>query len=411
MKPAARGLRILHAAGPGDVVDSYRHWKDGREMLSETSRTFSGQFFEFCRRTGHLYWAVSYRAPAYRISDGAVIVENRPKPRGLRGLAYHIAQLRYAISLAVSAIRWRAGAVLVDSGTTHWIFLAPLKLLGVKIVGNFHNVLWPKGYRPTKLSKRLLLAADGWFWRHVADAAITVSPECERQIRDVAPAFKGPIEQHCAQFDRRDFAAVPSPQLPDDRPLRVLFAGRVDRNKGVFDIVEMARILEREMPGRVVFDICGGGPKLAEVSSCVEAAGLEAIVRVHGPLQRQALVQMYASSHLVIVPTRSDFCEGMPKVCAEAILCRRPVLTSVLSNAGDVLSGAIILAKPDDVSSYVDCIKALLDDRCAYEHLVNGCLSAQEQFFDETKGFAAALERIFARLEGVSDWNEVDAAA
>ncbi len=403
-------LRVLYALGPGDVVGSYQHWRAGQDVLSQTSRTFSGQFFEFCERGGHSAWAISYSTPAAKLVDGSIIVENRPKPAGRHGLGYHLAQLRYALSIIASAIRWRADAVIVDSGTTHWALLAPLKPLGVKVVGSLHNVSWPKGYRPSKPFKRFLLATDAWFWRYVADAVIAVSPEGEKQVRELAPSFKGVAAQHRAQFNRKGFESLPRPAFPTGTPFRILFVGRVERSKGVLDIIDIARILEREVPGRVQFDVCGNGSAFEELSESIRQHRLDKIVRTHGQLLRPDLLKMYAATHAVIVPTRSDFCEGMPMVCAEAVLCGRPVITSPLSNSEDVLDGAIVLAKPDDARSYADCIENLLDDRARYEQLVTACVQVEEQFYDEHRSLVAALEAVFSRLQFVANGKNVDAS-
>ena len=405
-----RQLRLLYALGPGDVVDSYRHWRASGDVLSQTSRTFSGQFFDFCKRHGHAAWAISYCAPAAKIVVGSIIVENRPKFPTRGGLRYHIAQFRYAVSIVASALRWRADAVIADSGTTHWALLAPLKLAGIKVVGSLHNVPWPRGYKPTALARRLLLGADAWFWRHIADAVIAVSPEAEKQVRELAPSFKGVAAQHRAQFNRHDFASITRPSFGGTAPLRVLFVGRVERNKGVMDLVEIARILEKEVPGHVEFDVCGSGAALDVLKESIRHHGLSATVRTHGQLLRPDLLKIYAACHVVIVPTRSDFCEGMPMVCAEAILCGRPVITSPLSNADDVLPGALILAKPDDARSYADCIEKLLDDPALYERLATACESLQEQFYDVRKGLDAALEDVFSRLECIRRGSNVDAS-
>ena len=50
-------------------------------------------------------------------------------------------------------------------------------------------------------------------------------------------------------------------------------------------------------------------------------------------------------------------------VAAEAILSGRPVLTSRLSNALDVLDAALVEAQPDDPASYVACLRRLIADR------------------------------------------------
>jgi glycogen synthase len=395
-----RTLRLLYALGPGNVVDSYRNWRDGKDVLSETSRTYSGQFFDFCRRFRHCAYAISSFAHAERIVDGSMIIENRPKRLSGGGFRYHLSQALYAISIMLSAIRWRADAVIVDSGTTHWALLAPLKLAGIKVIASLHNVPWPSGYKPTTLVKRTVLASDAWFWRYIADAVLSVSPECERQVGELAGKLDAVAVQYRPQFNRADFVSILPPPARSSIPFRVLFAGRIEGNKGVFDIVEIARLLQRDSPGRVQFDICGSGSALPALNDSIERNGLTGVVRTHGKLLRPALLKMYAACHAVIVPTRSDFCEGMPMVCAEAILCHRPIITSRLSNAVDVLPGALAIATPDDPRSYADAIRRIVDDNAYYEGLSNACSTLQDQFYDERTSLTAALEKVFSTRLG-----------
>ncbi len=387
-------LRLLYALGPGNVVQSYRHWKAGTDVVSETSRTFSGQFFEFCRQAGHSGYAISYFGEVEKLVDDFMVVENRPKSLPGGGVRYHISQALYAISIMLTALRWRADVVIIDSGTTHWALLAPLKLLRKNVVGVLHNVPWPSGYKPTQQFKQILFASEGWFWRNVASAVISVSPECERQVRELAGRFTGVAVQCRAQFDRCDFASIPPPPVCR-KPFRVMFAGRIETNKGVFDIVEIAHSLEQELPGQVEFDICGGGPALHDLTASIQRLNLGGVVRMHGKLIRPDLLAIYAACHAVIVPTRSDFCEGLPMVIAEAILCGRPVITSRLSNALEVLSGSIMAAEPDAPRTYADAIKRLLDDLALYEQLRAVCLIHQEQFYDPDTSLTAAFDTVF----------------
>jgi len=175
---------------------------------------------------------------------------------------YHISQALYGVSIMLTAVRWGADAVIVDSGTTHWALLGALKMAKIRVVGSLHNVPWPSGYKPRGRLKRILLATEGWFWRHIASAVISVSPECERQVRQLAGTLTALAVQHRAQFDRNHFAFIPASPPVTQVPFRVMFAGRIERNKGVFDIVEIAQLLESKEPGRVIFDICGSGTAL-----------------------------------------------------------------------------------------------------------------------------------------------------
>jgi glycogen(starch) synthase len=397
-RPSDKRLRALYALGPGNVVNSYEHWKRGEDVLSETSRTYSGQFFDFCQWSGHRGYAISSFGDATKVDDGAMIVENRPKRIAGGRIWYHVAQLSYAMSIMITAIRWRADVVLVDSGTTHWVFLSLLRLANIKLVGILHNVAWPVGHKPQSFTKKLILASDGWFWRHIADAVISVSPACERQVRELARNDRIMAVQCRAQFRRSDFAGIPAVPALGGGPMRVVFAGRIEVSKGALDIVEIAKLLESRHPGRVRFDVCGTGSALPALRSAIQNCAFEEVIQLHGKLLRPELLKIYASSHIFIVPTRTDFLEGMAMVAIEGILCGRPVVASSVVPACEVLQGAVLVATPDDPQSYADAVVKLLEDPIYYERLRAACSSLQEQFYDPNTSLTAAFERVFNKL-------------
>jgi len=196
---------------------------------------------------------------------------------------------------------------------------------------------------------------------------------------------------HRIQFSDADFRTLPRPVR--STPMRIMFAGRIEADKGVFDILTICELLAARRPGAFVFDICGGGGAFEELRAQVIARGLERMVTLHGKLVRPDLLEVYAASELVIVPTRSTFCEGLPGVCAEAVLAGRPVLTSRLSNALDELRGAVIEAREDDPADYAAKIEALADDASRYAELVRGTELVRGQFTNRNRGMKRMLER------------------
>ncbi len=393
-----RNYRILFAVGPGDVIQAYRDWRSGQATISETSLTFSGQAFDFCRANHLEMWAVSAHSRRELIEDGQFRIENRPKrPSGeVRGLRYHLRQLRYAMSLLFSALRYKADLIIVDSGTTHWFSLALFKLMGIRVVANLHNVYWPAGYPPKSKIHKLAMLLDGWFFSRLADASMGVSPECERQVCTLA-GRPVPFFQYRAQFRESDFRALKAPDY-GLRPFRVMFAGRIERNKGVLDLIDIAAKLQQRRPHQVMFDICGGGGASDELRAVVEERRLGDIVKLHGKLIRPELLRIYEQSHLVIIPTRSDFCEGVPMVSAEAVLAGRPVLSSRVSNALDVLDEAIIEARTEDIEDYVAKIELLLDHRDSYKKCADACVIVSRQFIDRSRSKTAALGKLLEAL-------------
>ncbi|HEX4073018.1 MAG TPA: glycosyltransferase family 4 protein [Planctomycetaceae bacterium] len=392
--------RILYALGPGHVVDAYRKWSAGLDYTTETSVTFSSQFFDFCRAHGAEAWAVSSHPAREVFRDGAFTVENRPKRfADPRGLLFHWNQFLYGLSIMWSALRYRADVLIVDSGTTHWFVLSLLSLSRIRVVASLHNSYWASGFLPGGAIKRLIRTLDGQFWRHTADATLCVSPECQRQVERLAGGRNRPVFQYRCQFRPADFASVLPPPAHDVRPFRAIFAGRVERNKGVFDLLDMAAAFKRESPGRLQIEICGGGEALEELKRAIAERGLADDVVIHGKLNRPDLLAVYGRSHVVIVPTRSTFCEGMPMVAAEAILSGRPVLTSRLSNALDVLNPALVEAQPDDPASYVAGLRRLMTDRASYEECCRACPTVGRQFYDRDQSLTAAIERMIHSLD------------
>ena len=167
-----------------------------------------------------------------------------------------------------------------------------------------------------------------------------------------------------------------------------MFAGRIERNKGVFDLLSMAENLQLQ---DVIFHICGGGPAEEALKAECDKRNLNNRVIIHGKLKRPDLLAVYNQGHAVIVPTRSDFCEGLPMVAIEAILLGRPVITSRLSNALDVLTDAIVEAQPNDMQSYVQVIEKLMSDNHFYMQKCQACNKYREPFLDGSQGLTRVL--------------------
>jgi glycogen(starch) synthase len=293
MSHARRPLYILYAAGPGDVMGTYQHWKAGRDDPSEVSRTYSGQFFDVCRELGAKGHAITTRGDRTRLVDGDILIENRPV-RGLKGggARYHLGQLGYGLRLALTALHRRADVAVISTGT-HWFALSVMALMGVRIVPALHCALWPAGRPPTGRIPRIAAKLDGWFWRYIASATICVSPECERQVRDIAGAVRGPMYQVRAQYRRGYLDALLPPKWPGEQPFCVMYAGRIERVKGVFVLLEVARQLHAKDPGRFRWEIFGGRPAQGVLAAASKVAGLEQIFVLRGKLDRAAIADAF----------------------------------------------------------------------------------------------------------------------
>src|SRR6188508_639513 len=107
-----RPLRIVYAAGPGDVVGTFRHWKEGRDDPSQVAVTYSGQFYDLCREIGAQAYVISHCPRRDRESDAQFRTLNRPVPFLVApGPLYLLGQIWYGLRLTATAVRFRADVV------------------------------------------------------------------------------------------------------------------------------------------------------------------------------------------------------------------------------------------------------------------------------------------------------------
>lgn len=378
----------MYVEGAGDIVEALTRWHKQEDVLTETSKTFSGQVFDFCKKNKLNTLAISAFHQHKRVEVEGFSAYSKPKLTLRGGLGYHLSQMLYGSKIVATAIRHRPTYLHMTNGVTHWFMLAPLKLLGIQVFPQFHNTFWAKGYLPIGKIQRLLLKLDAWFLTHIATGAICCSPEIQLQIAEMTNGKSCPTYLFKAQFYKSNFEAPLPPPPHASQPFTVVFAGRIERNKGVFDILKMANILKNEA---VTFHICGGGSDLVALEAACKQLAL-VNVKIHGRLLRPALLDIYSQGHAVLVPTRSDFCEGLPMVAIEAVLLGRPVITSSLSNALDVLGPAIVEALPENVESYVHAIRQLITDKALFEQRHLACLVLRTQFLDEKESLTNVLE-------------------
>ena len=169
------------------------------------------------------------------------------------------------------------------------------------------------------------------------------------------------------------FAQIPPPPPYDQRPFQIMFLGRMIRCKGIFDILEMAQKVEaRAARTASVGKFAAPGTIWRNSSASQHEMGLESIVRVRGWISLPDLIDVYARSHAAIVPTRSSFIAGLEMTAAEAILAGRPLITSSVVPALELVRPACVEARTDDVDSYVEGVLKLISDREYYEALLSG---------------------------------------
>ena len=395
-----RPLRIIYSAGPGDVIRTYRHWAKGEDDPTQLSMTYSGMFYDFCRQNGADAYVISSCDRKDEIIDDHFRISHRTTPfaRG-PGPLFYVGQEWAALRLIISALWFRADVAVVACGTVSWITLRLLPWLGVAVVPSLHCVLWPP-YRPQTRLQRILRHLRAPFFKRSASRILSASEEITTQLDALTETKHKPVTQFLPSYRRQQFQGLAAPAAGRASDFRVLFAGRIERNKGVFDLLDIAKRFESEGERQISFDLCGDGSALSELRQAAADSNLAERFRCHGHCDRTTMRRQFEQSHIVVVPTTGDFVEGFNQVVAEAVLAGRPVVTSEVCPALTYVREAIVEVPVDDVRAYGDAILKLKNDEPFYQNKRAACVAAQEQFYDMGRSWQAALQ------SAIDEWRQ-----
>ncbi len=137
-------------------------------------------------------------------------------------------------------------------------------------------------------------------------------------------------------------SAVPRESLPDcdDENQIALFVGRLDQQKGVFDLLTVADKLREQFP-LLKWLLAGDGPLKPEMETRIKNMNLQD--RVHLLGRRSDIAELMQTADLFVFPSRW---EGMPNVILEAMAARLAIVSCNVEGIDELLtdqqSGIII---------------------------------------------------------------------
>jgi len=270
--------------------------------------------------------------------------------------------------------------------------LANLATRNRRIYLSIHTVLWSG--TPSRM-RRWALAAEAWFIRRHCAGVLAVSDTIADQVSTLCGADLPPIRVFSPTYIGDDFAKV-EPASFDADVFEILFAGRVEEGKGVFDLIDIAKSL-RQRGGRPFrITVCGTGTDLDALQARIDAEDLGSLIRCLGHCQREDMIRQMSDASCVVVPTRSSFVEGFNKVVVEAVLAGRPVVTSRVCPALLQVNAAAVEVEPDVALHYADALERLMLDRGLFEQKVAATSTLKQKFLDADQGWLASANAIVA---------------
>ena len=141
---------------------------------------------------------------------------------------------------------------------------------------------------------------------------------------------------------------------------RLFFAGRLIREKGIFDLIPMFADVQQSFPGTVL-SIAGMGEAQKEFESALEKADLRQFVNFLGWVPPEKMNDHFAETDVFVFPSYS---EGMPNAVLEAMLAGTPVVSSNVGAVPDVIipgeTGSLFA--PGDLAAFTRQVLGALAD-------------------------------------------------
>ena len=250
-------------------------------------------------------------------------------------------------------------------------------LRGGKFIAHFHLDVGPSGRfgRLFVWYKRTILG-------HTLRAAVRVIALSEDQAKFLEQAYQVSANKIAVIPNGIGSEFSPKPETPSsrDRPLRVLYVGRLSPQKAVPRLVHAFAAMTQAVEALLV----GEGDERHVIENLIQRYGLDN-VQLPGRRQDGELVATYQWADVFVLPSDR---EGMPLVALEAMASGLPVIATDVVGNRELLNGIGLLVKPDAAA-----LAAALDEVAENEILR---LKLSEQSLAAAENYT--VERLVERL-------------
>jgi glycosyltransferase involved in cell wall biosynthesis len=172
-------------------------------------------------------------------------------------------------------------------------------------------------------------------------------------------------------IDYRPYAGVPTVRSREEYPLRLVYVGRLAREKGLYETFQAIR-LAAELGVDARLAIGGGGPEEPRLRRYAQALGIASRITFAGPVFGKDKVKLFAQADVFLIPSYS---EGLPYALLEAMAAGIPVIATPVGAIPDVVShgthGFLVPAR--DGKALAEAIAALGANRDQLTWMSRAC--------------------------------------
>jgi glycosyltransferase involved in cell wall biosynthesis len=172
----------------------------------------------------------------------------------------------------------------------------------------------------------------------------------------------------------------------------VLYVGRLDRRKGLLELVEAAATLHHRRPG-IRFYLIGDGPDRSAIAAAVMKRGASGYIHLAGGCSFEEVALWLGAADVVTLPS---YMEGCPNVLLEALACGRPVVATSVGGIPEIVTEECgRLVRPGDAAGLANALSVVLNQTWDAATISSGAGRGWESVADELmRVFHTALRQV-----------------
>lgn len=382
-------LRIAYVAGPGDACGTFDYWARGLHDPRTPVVAYSSMFYSVVAGIDATALILIEQDKQPSSPDPSFQFIYTPHRRGRRGLGYRIDQFAFSTSVLRHLRDFRPDVIIVGTDAPNRLIrnLPPAR----RIILTAHNSFWPMGHRPDTLRARLRLWSSKRALQRI-DLAVNTSGECAFQVA----ALGGPSGV-------RSFTEIPQvletfyPKAVEPRPVAqsLLYLGRIEANKGIFDLLAAFTGLAKDHPD-LRLGFAGAGSADAALKEAVATSGCADRITIHGLLPAIDVHRLLEKTDLLVCPTRTASGEGLALVVVEAAVHGVPTLLSSIVPAKMLFPEGCLEFRADDMGALAETMRIVVENPEAYCRLWTAVSTQRSQFVNRAESWGSQLYRALA---------------
>ncbi len=180
-----------------------------------------------------------------------------------------------------------------------------------------------------------------------------------------------------------------------EEPGRILFLGRAERSKGIFELLNAVSALTESVPD--VKLVVGGDGNLDAVRTCAREMGISDRLEILGWAGPDLKARELARATVFALPSHD---EGLPMAMLEAMSASKAVVVTPVGGIPEVVTSGEngLLVPPDNVAALADALQRVLTDRDLRRRLAANARATIEARLSSSV-ILARLSSLYERLE------------